>query len=64
MAMFGSMAIWFFYLIIVAYIAPAISVDSLPEYYGIVPMLWGNLNFWLFLIIVPFICNIRDFAWK
>ncbi|PHZ16300.1 phospholipid-translocating P-type ATPase [Rhizopus microsporus ATCC 52813] len=63
-AMIGSMAIWFLYLIIVVYIAPAISVNALPEYYGIVPMLWGNVNFWLFLIIVPFICNLRDFIWK
>ncbi|KAI9470675.1 MAG: hypothetical protein EXX96DRAFT_597510 [Benjaminiella poitrasii] len=63
-AMIGSMAIWFLYLIIVGYIGPAISVNTLPEYFGMVPMLWGNVNFWLFLFIVPFICNLRDFVWK
>ncbi|KAI7888342.1 uncharacterized protein EV154DRAFT_311790 [Mucor mucedo] len=63
-AMIASMAVWFLYMIIVAYIGPAISVNVLPEYYGMVPMLWGNANFWLFLIIVPFICNLRDFVWK
>ncbi|KAL9539518.1 hypothetical protein PS6_011175, partial [Mucor atramentarius] len=63
-SMIASMAVWFLYLIIVAYIGPAISVNVLPEYYGMVPMLWGNVNFWLFLLIVPFICNLRDFVWK
>lgn len=64
MAMIISMAVWFIYLIIVAYIGPAISVNVMPEYFGMVPMLWGNVNFWLFLIIVPFICNLRDYIWK
>ncbi|KAG2207432.1 hypothetical protein INT46_001018 [Mucor plumbeus] len=63
-SMIASMAVWFLYLIIVAYIGPAISVNVLPEYFGMVPMLWGNVNFWLFLLIVPFICNLRDFVWK
>lgn len=62
--MLVSMAVWFLYMIIVSYIGPAISVDVLPEYFGMIPMLWGNVNFWLFLIIVPFICNLRDFIWK
>lgn len=60
----GSMLVWFIYLPVVAFIGPAISVDIFPEYYGIVPMLWGNVNFWLFILLVPFVCNIRDFIWK
>ncbi|KAG0186244.1 hypothetical protein DFQ28_008143 [Apophysomyces sp. BC1034] len=60
----GSMIIWFMYLPVVAYIGPAISVDIFPEYYGMVPMLWGNINFWLFVILVPVVCNLRDFVWK
>ncbi|KAI7904565.1 uncharacterized protein BX663DRAFT_502824 [Cokeromyces recurvatus] len=60
----GSMLIWFVYLPVAAYIGPAISVDVFPEYNGIVPMLWGNVNFWLFVLLVPFVCNIRDFVWK
>ncbi|KAL0073550.1 hypothetical protein F4703DRAFT_1906959 [Phycomyces blakesleeanus] len=63
-AMFGSMVIWFIYLPVVAYIGPAISVTVFPEYYGMVPMLWGNPNFWFFIILVPFTCNLRDFIWK
>ncbi|KAG0733312.1 hypothetical protein G6F62_013528 [Rhizopus arrhizus] len=58
------MLIWFIYLPVVAYIGSAISVDIFPEYYGIVPMLWGNVNFWLFVLLVPFVCNLRDFVWK
>lgn len=60
----GSMALWFLYLPIVAYIGPAISSSVFPEYTGIVPQVWGNVNFWLYLILVPFLCNLRDFAWK
>ncbi|KAG1057500.1 hypothetical protein G6F43_000671 [Rhizopus delemar] len=60
----GSMLIWFIYLPVVSYIGSAISVDIFPEYYGIVPMLWGNVNFWLFVLLVPFVCNLRDFVWK
>ncbi|KAG1140735.1 hypothetical protein G6F38_008904 [Rhizopus arrhizus] len=60
----GSMVIWFIYLPVVSYIGSAINVDVFPEYYGIVPMLWGNVNFWLFVLLVPFVCNLRDFIWK
>ncbi|KAI8879959.1 phospholipid-translocating P-type ATPase [Backusella circina FSU 941] len=60
----GSMVVWFAFLPVVAYIGPAISVDVFPEYYGIVPQLWGNANFWLFILLVPFVCNLRDFIWK
>jgi phospholipid-transporting ATPase len=60
----GSMVIWFIFLPVVAFIGPAISIDVFPEYYGIVQMLWGNVNFWLFILLVPFVCNIRDFMWK
>ncbi|KAI9276277.1 hypothetical protein BY458DRAFT_506188 [Sporodiniella umbellata] len=60
----GSMLIWFLYLPLVSYVGSAISVDVFPEYFGIVPMLWGNVNFWLFVLLVPFVCNLRDFLWK
>ncbi|ORX52482.1 phospholipid-translocating P-type ATPase [Hesseltinella vesiculosa] len=63
-AIIGSMLVWFIYLPVVEYIAHAISRDTFPEYQGMVPMLWGNLNFWLFVILVPFVCNLRDFIWK
>ncbi|KAI8985235.1 hypothetical protein BDB01DRAFT_843042 [Pilobolus umbonatus] len=59
-----SIAVWFVFLLIVSYIGPAISVNVFSEYYGIIPMLWGNINYWLFLLVIPFICNLRDFIWK
>ncbi|KAJ8657110.1 hypothetical protein O0I10_007190 [Lichtheimia ornata] len=63
-AIVGSMAAWYIFLPVVAYIGPAISSGVFPEYNGIVPLLWGNANFWLFIILVPLICNLRDFLWK
>ncbi|KAI8583404.1 hypothetical protein K450DRAFT_223488 [Umbelopsis ramanniana AG] len=60
----GSMVVWFIYLPIVAYIGSSVSTSVFPEYNGIVPQVWGNVNFWLYLILVPFLCNLRDFAWK
>ncbi|KAI7861361.1 hypothetical protein BDF14DRAFT_1904539 [Spinellus fusiger] len=63
-AIAGSMIIWFIYLPVVAYIGPAISVNVFPEYYGMLPMLWGNGNFWFFIVMVPLICNLRDIIWK
>lgn len=58
------MVVWFVYLPVVQYIGRAISISTFPEYDGMVPMLWGNVNFWLFVILVPFICNLRDYVWK
>ncbi|CAO3648890.1 unnamed protein product [Cunninghamella echinulata] len=63
-AVFGSMVVWFIYLPVVQYIGHAISINTFPEYDGMVRMLWGNVNFWLFIILVPFVCNIRDYVWK
>jgi phospholipid-transporting ATPase len=60
----GSMVVWFIYLPVVAYIGSSVSTSVFPEYNGIVPQVWGNVNFWLYLILVPFLCNLRDFAWK
>ncbi|KAI8138834.1 hypothetical protein BJV82DRAFT_279232 [Fennellomyces sp. T-0311] len=60
----GSMAAWYIFLPVVSYIGPAISSGVFPEYKGMVPMLWGNVNFWMFIILVPLVCNLRDFMWK
>ncbi|KAI8876251.1 phospholipid-translocating P-type ATPase [Backusella circina FSU 941] len=60
----GSMLVWFLYLPIISVVGPVFSVDIFSEYYGIVPMLWGSIHFWLFIILVPFVCNLRDFIWK
>ncbi|EIE82672.1 hypothetical protein RO3G_07377 [Rhizopus delemar RA 99-880] len=43
---------------------PLTPLDIFMEYYGIVPRLFGNINYWLFFIIVPLICVFRDYVWK
>ncbi|KAI9009433.1 hypothetical protein BC832DRAFT_608554 [Gaertneriomyces semiglobifer] len=43
-------------------IGPAIHVS--PEVYGINPPVFGNLVFWLGLLLIPILSNLRDFTWK
>lgn len=63
-AFLGSFLIWFVYMPFVSYVGPLVPWDLFNEYVGIVPELFGNVNYWLFLIIVPLICNLRDYLWK
>ncbi|KAI8090920.1 uncharacterized protein B0P05DRAFT_463626 [Gilbertella persicaria] len=60
----GSFLIWFIFLPFVAYFGPLVPWEIFMEYYGIVPLLFGNLNFWLFVIVVPLGCILRDYIWK
>ncbi|KAI8981510.1 hypothetical protein BDB01DRAFT_794396 [Pilobolus umbonatus] len=60
----GSMVIWFIFLPLVSYVGPLIPGDLFMEYNGIVPQLLGNINFWLFFIMVPLACILRDYLWK
>lgn len=60
----GSMVIWFIFLPLVSYVGPLLPVDIFMEYYGIIPELFGNINYWLFFIIVPLMCVLRDYLWK
>ncbi|KAI8373598.1 hypothetical protein EDC96DRAFT_438020 [Choanephora cucurbitarum] len=60
----GSFAIWFIFLPLVAYVGPLVPMDIFMEYYGIIPLLFGNVNFWLFIIVVPLGCILRDYLWK
>ncbi|CAO3642128.1 unnamed protein product [Mucor fragilis] len=60
----GSMVIWFIFLPLVAYVGPLLPWEIFQEYYGIVPLLFGNVNFWLFFIVVPLACVLRDYIWK
>ncbi|OAC98105.1 hypothetical protein MUCCIDRAFT_150463 [Mucor lusitanicus CBS 277.49] len=60
----GSMVIWFIFLPLVAYVGPLLPWEIFQEYYGIVPLLLGNVNFWLFFIVVPLACVLRDYIWK
>ncbi|OZJ05495.1 hypothetical protein BZG36_01897 [Bifiguratus adelaidae] len=58
----GSVVLWFIFLPVAVGIGSRWSVFT--EYTGIIPRLWGNVNFWLYIILVPFMANLRDFAWK
>ncbi|KAI7896245.1 uncharacterized protein EV154DRAFT_558582 [Mucor mucedo] len=60
----GSMVIWFLFMPLVSYVGPLLPWGIFMEYVGIVPRLFGNVNYWLFVILVPFACNLRDYLWK
>ncbi|KAI8376471.1 uncharacterized protein BYT42DRAFT_498686 [Radiomyces spectabilis] len=60
----GSMVIWFIFLPFVAYVGPLLPWGIFLEYEGIVPQLFGNVNYWLFFIMIPFACILRDYLWK
>ncbi|KAH8922693.1 aminophospholipid-transporting P-type ATPase [Atractiella rhizophila] len=58
----GSLAFTFIYLPVYQIVAPLIGFSL--EYDQIVPRLWSSLVFWLFIIGLPVLMLIRDFAWK
>ncbi|KAJ2960716.1 hypothetical protein NQZ79_g3924 [Umbelopsis isabellina] len=60
----GSMVIWFVYMPLVAYVGPMLPWGIFTEYEGIVPVLFGNVNYWLFLLLIPLLANTRDYIWK
>ncbi|KAG0190932.1 hypothetical protein DFQ28_001233 [Apophysomyces sp. BC1034] len=60
----GSMVIWYIFLPFVAYVGPKTPWGIFLEYEGIIPQLFGNVNYWLFFIMVPLACNLRDYLWK
>ncbi|CAO3680797.1 unnamed protein product [Umbelopsis ramanniana] len=60
----GSMVIWFIYMPLVAYVGPMLPWGIFLEYEGIVPVLFGNVNYWLFILLVPLLANTRDYVWK
>lgn len=60
----GSMVIWFIFMPFVSYVGPLLPWGIFMEYIGIVPRLFGNVNYWLFFILVPLATNLRDYLWK
>ncbi|KAI9011969.1 hypothetical protein CLU79DRAFT_709666 [Phycomyces nitens] len=60
----GSMLIWFLFLPFVSYVGPNLPWTIFTEYQGIVPLLYGNLNYWLFFFLIPLVCILRDYLWK
>lgn len=58
----GSLALWFIFLPIYAYVAPKLGFST--EYHGILPILFSSAKFWLMSLVLPALCLLRDFAWK
>jgi len=62
MAIPGSMAIWWIFVVAYSYVAPMVNVS--PELFGIVPRLYTSPVFWLQAFALALLCLIRDIAWK
>lgn len=62
MAIPGSMAIWWIFVVGYSYVAPMVNVS--PELFGIVPRLYTSPIFWLQAVVLAVLCLIRDFSWK
>jgi len=59
----GSLAIWFIFLPVYATVAPKLGISE--EYVNVLPVLFGDPNFWLMsCVVLPALCLLRDFAWK
>ncbi|KAF9183871.1 hypothetical protein BGZ51_003705 [Haplosporangium sp. Z 767] len=58
----GSMVFWIGFFPIFAVVGAKIGLT--PEYYGIVGPLYGQPVFWLTIILLPLICNLRDYTFK
>ncbi|ORY69507.1 phospholipid-transporting ATPase 1 [Pseudomassariella vexata] len=58
----GSMAIWYTFVAVYAFVAPKVGVST--EYDGLVPKLFSSPVFWLQTVALAALCLIRDFVWK
>ncbi|KAI0013991.1 phospholipid-translocating P-type ATPase [Xylariaceae sp. FL0662B] len=62
MAIPGSMAIWYVFVVVYGIVAPMVGISM--EYHGLVPKLFSNPVFWLQTVALPLLCLLRDFSWK
>jgi phospholipid-transporting ATPase len=58
----GSMLLWFILMPIYATVAPMVNISN--EYIGVIERLFPDPKFWAMVVVLPFLCLIRDFAWK
>jgi phospholipid-transporting ATPase len=61
-AIFGSIALWFMLFPIYTAIGPMIGLGT--ELEGVNGPMFGSLPFWMGIIIIPLLSNMRDFVWK
>lgn len=62
MAIPGSMAIWWVFVVAWAYVAPLIPLS--PELVGLIPRLYSSPIFWLQAVVLAILALLRDFTWK
>lgn len=62
MAIPGSFIIWMALMPLYAEVAPRLGFST--EYFGILARLITSPVFWAMTVVLPFLCLIRDFAWK
>ena len=58
----GSLILWFIFLPAWGTVAPKFGWST--EYVNILPVLFSDPLFYLTVVVLPFLCLIRDFAWK
>ena len=62
LSIWGSIAFWFFWLIVYSYFWPALGVA--PEMTGMAPNIFRGGTFWLGLLFVPIFVLLPDFIYK
>ncbi|CAG8742916.1 15273_t:CDS:2, partial [Racocetra persica] len=58
----GSFVFWMVFIFVYGMIAPRFRVSE--EYDGVIPRLFTSPIFYLFVLLVPVICLLRDYVWK
>ncbi|CAG8563411.1 1479_t:CDS:10 [Cetraspora pellucida] len=58
----GSFVFWMVFIFVYGMIAPRFRISE--EYDGIIPKLFTSPIFYLFVLLVPVICLLRDYVWK
>ncbi|KAL3880445.1 hypothetical protein ACJMK2_032682, partial [Sinanodonta woodiana] len=62
LAIWGSIVCWFLFLIVYSHVYPTINIA--PEMLGMASHVFGSSIFWMGLFLIPFMCLLRDLAWK
>ncbi|KAG0088539.1 hypothetical protein BGZ92_006041 [Podila epicladia] len=58
----GSMIFWMGFFPVFAVVGAKVGLT--PEYFGIVGPIYGQPVFWLTIILLPLLCNLRDYTFK
>lgn len=58
----GSMVFFIGFIALYGTVAPILGFST--EYAGVIPILFALPLFWIQLVVLPFLCLLRDYAWK